>query len=54
MRILAESYDSGEKQVLEYLASNVDAEDLRNQIAKQVWLQAFKSKTKQKRHEATA
>ena len=54
MRILAESYDSGEKQVLEYLASNVDAEDLRNQIAKQVWLQAFKSKTKQKRNEATA
>lgn len=54
MRILAESYDDGEKQVLEYLASNVDAEDLRNQIAKQVWLQAFKSKTKQKRNEATA
>lgn len=54
MRILAESYDDGEKQVLEYLASNVDAEDLRIQIAKQVWLQAFKSKTKQKRNEATA
>ena len=54
MRILAESYDDGVKQVLEYLASNVDAEDLRNQIAKQVWVQAFKSKTKQRRNEATA
>lgn len=54
MRILSESYEDGEKQVLEYLASNVDAEDLRIQIAKQVWLQAFKSKTNKKRHEATA
>jgi hypothetical protein len=54
MRILAESYDDGEQQVLDYLASNVNAEDLRNQIAKQIWLQAFKVKTKKEKNEATA
>lgn len=46
MKVLADSYDNGESQVLEYLAIHLDIEDIRKQIAKQIWLQAFSKRKK--------
>ena len=50
MRVLADSYDDGEKKVLEYIATTLDVEDIKQQIAKQVWLSAFTNKPKRQRN----
>jgi len=44
MKILADSYDDGEKQVLEYIESTIDIKDIKAQISKQIWLSAFEQK----------
>lgn len=44
MRVLSDSYDDGEKQVLDFIATTLDIEDIKKQIAKQIWLSAFSSK----------
>jgi len=48
MKVLSDSYDDGEKQVLEYLAGTISTEDIRRQIAHQIWVQAFSKKKKTK------
>lgn len=48
MKVLSESYDDGEKQVLDYLSANVDITDIKSQIAKQVWEQIFVKKKPRK------
>lgn len=56
MRILADSYEDGEKQVLDYIANTLDVEDICAQIAKKVWLEAFnynKKKTRNVRKETS-
>ena len=50
MRILAESYEDGEKQVLDYIATTLDIEDIRKQIAKRVWIEAFTHNKKKQRN----
>jgi hypothetical protein len=50
MRVLADSYDDGEQQILEYISANLNVEDLKAQVAKQVWLAAFSTPTKRKRN----
>ena len=52
MKVLSESYDDGEKQVLDYLSANVDVSDVKNQIAKQIWEQVFTKKKPVRRNEA--
>lgn len=52
MKVLSESYDDGEKQVLDYLSANVDISDVKNQIAKQIWEQVFTKKKQTRRNEA--
>jgi hypothetical protein len=52
MKVLSESYDDGEKQVLDYLSANVDVSDIKNQIAKQIWEQVFTKKKPVRRNEA--
>jgi uncharacterized protein YeeX (DUF496 family) len=52
MKVLSESYDDGEKQVLDYLSANVDVSDVKNQIAKQIWEQVFTKKKLVRRNEA--
>jgi hypothetical protein len=51
MKVLSESYDDGEKQVLDYLSANVDIGDVKNQIAKQIWEQVFTKKKQTRRNE---
>jgi hypothetical protein len=48
MRVLSDSYEDGEKLVLEYLASTISTEDIRRQIAHQIWVQSFTKKKKVK------
>jgi hypothetical protein len=48
MRVLSDSYEDGEKQVLEYLAGTISTEDIRRQIAHQIWVQSFSKKKKTK------
>ncbi len=52
MKVLSESYDDGETQVLDYLSANVDISDVKNQIAKQIWEQVFTKKKQTRRNEA--
>lgn len=52
MRVLSDSYEDGEKQVLEYLAGTISTEDIRRQIAHQIWVQAFSKKKKVKNETA--
>lgn len=52
MKVLSESYDDGEKQVLDYLSENVNVSDVKNQIAKQIWEQVFTKKKSVRRNEA--
>jgi len=46
MRVLSDSYENGEEQVKEYLANSINLEDVRQQIATQLWIQAFSKKKK--------
>ena len=46
MRVLSDSYEEGEKLVLDYLASTISTEDIRRQIAHQIWVQSFSKKKK--------
>lgn len=49
MKVLADSYDDGEKQVLAYISSTINVEDVKEQIAKQIWLSAFTASAKRTR-----
>jgi hypothetical protein len=51
MRVLADSYDDGQEQVLNYLSNTIDLEDIKKQIAKEIWLHAFKTRKTVKKHE---
>jgi hypothetical protein len=44
MKVLSDSYDDGEKQVLEYLSASLNVEDIKRQIAHQIWVNSFKKK----------
>lgn len=44
MKVLSDSYDDGEKQVLEYLSASLNVEDIKRQIAQQIWVNSFKKK----------
>jgi hypothetical protein len=48
MRILSNSYENGEKLVLDYLASTINTDDIRKQIAHQIWVQSSGKKKKVK------
>jgi hypothetical protein len=48
MKVLSDSYPDGEEQVLQYLAENVDATNIKQEIAKQIWQQSFNNKKKQR------
>lgn len=50
MKVLSDSYDDGEKRVLDYLSSSLSSEDIKKQIAHQIWVNSFaKKKTKSTR-----
>ena len=53
MKVLADSYDDGEEQILKFLASSIKFEDIREKIAGQIAEKAFnrKPKTTKKRNE---
>jgi len=51
MKVLSESYEDGEEQVLSYIAQNIEAGDIRHQVSKQIWQQAFKANKKRKTNE---
>ena len=44
MKVLSDSYEDGEKQVLEYLSNSLNVEDIKRQIAHQIWVNSFKKK----------
>ena len=44
MKVLSDSYDDGEKQVLDYLSASLNVEDIKRQIAHQIWVNSFKKK----------
>ena len=47
MKVLSDSYDDGERRVLDYLSSSLNSEDIKKQIAHQIWINSFtKKKTK--------
>jgi hypothetical protein len=46
MRVLSDSYENGEDHVKEYLANSINMEEVRQQIATQIWIQAFSKKKK--------
>jgi hypothetical protein len=46
MRILSDSYENGEEHVKDYLANSINMEEVRQQIATQIWIQAFSKKKK--------
>lgn len=46
MRILSDSYENGEDHVKDYLANSINMEEVRQQIATQIWIQAFSKKKK--------
>jgi len=52
MRILSDSYENGEKLVLDYLASTINTDDIRKQIAHQIWVQSSSKKKKIKNETA--
>ena len=52
MRVLADSYEDGEQQILEFISSTLNVEELKKQVAKQIWLTAFSSNQKRKRNTA--
>ena len=41
MSVLAETYQDGENQVLDYISKSINIDDLKGQIARQIWLSAF-------------
>lgn len=50
MKVLSDSYDDGEKRVLDYLSNSLNSEDIKKQIAHQIWVNSFtKKKTKSTR-----
>jgi len=50
MKVLSDSYDDGEKKVLDYLSGSLNSEDIKKQIAHQIWVNSFtKKKTKSTR-----
>ena len=51
MRVLADSYDDGQEQVLDYLSNTIDLDDIKKQIAKEIWLHAFKPRKNVKKNE---
>jgi len=52
MKVLSDSYEDGEKQVLDYLSSSLNTEDIKRQIAHQIWVNSFSKKKKVARNEA--
>jgi hypothetical protein len=52
MKVLSDSYEDGEKQVLDYLSSSLNTEDIKRQIAHQIWVNSFSKKKKVTRNEA--
>ena len=44
MKVLSDSYEDGEKQVLDYLSGSLNLEDIKRQIAHQIWVNSFKKK----------
>jgi len=44
MKVLSDSYEDGEKQVLDYLSGSLNVEDIKRQIAHQIWVNSFKKK----------
>jgi len=48
MKVLSDSYDDGEKQVLDYLSASLNIEDIKRQIAHQIWVNSFTKKVKRK------
>lgn len=53
MKVLADSYDNGEDQILKFLASSIKFEDIKEKIASQIAEKAFnrKPKTTKKKNE---
>lgn len=41
MSVLAETYQDGEDKVLDYISQSINIDDLKQQIARQIWLSAF-------------
>ena len=41
MAVLSETYEDGEAQVLKFIAESINLEDIRQQLANQIWLKAF-------------
>lgn len=54
MKVLAESYENGEAEVLKYLASTLDMEEIKMQIARQIWRHTVNNKKSRKRANETA
>jgi len=44
MKVLSDSYEDGEKQVLDFLSGSLNIEDIKRQIAHQIWVNSFKKK----------
>lgn len=51
MKVLSESYEDGEKQVLQYLADTVDINNIQKQIAEKIWQQLFTKRKRKKINE---
>lgn len=46
MSVLAETYQDGEDKVLDYISQSINIDDLKQQIARQIWLSAFEPERK--------
>jgi hypothetical protein len=55
MRVLSDSYENGQEEVLKYLASTLDLEEIKMQIARQIWRHTINdNKKSRKRANETA
>ena len=48
MKVLSESYEDGEEQILQYLADNIDTANIKKDVAMQIWQQSFNYKKRQR------
>ncbi len=48
MKVLSESYEDGEEQILQYLSDNIDTANIKKDVAMQIWQQSFNYKKRQR------
>ena len=49
MKVLSDSYEDGESQILDYLSNSLNCDIIKHSIASQIWINSFKKKTKSTR-----